>query len=278
MFHKHQRPIVMLAILVVVSLVIFGLSTASAQGPDNQGTATPNCPHNRSTMNDHGSMMGMMNGQSGMNGMMDMMHGEMMGYHGSMMGKGEVTQFGPGIGMMGQWVPPTELQPTADKPLTVDTATKIAESYIAAWKSDYQLKLGSLLQFSNQYYGQVLEADTERGAFEFLIDPETGTVYSEHGPTMMWNLRYGMTMHLTTNANDSATLIVTPEKAREYAQSFLDQEFAGTKVADKLTPFYGYYTLNILKEGKQFGVLSVNGFTGQVWYHDWLGDLGSQIE
>jgi len=35
--------------------------------------------------------------------------------------------------------------------------------------------------------------------------------------------------------------------------------------------FYGYYTLHVLKDGQIYGMLSVNGYTGQVWYHSWHG-------
>jgi hypothetical protein len=45
--------------------------------------------------------------------------------------------------------------------------------------------------------------------------------------------------------------------------------------------FPGYYTVHILKSGKVTGMLSVNGYSGQVWYHTWHGafiqmkDLGA---
>lgn len=35
--------------------------------------------------------------------------------------------------------------------------------------------------------------------------------------------------------------------------------------------FYGYYTLHTLKDGRIEGMLSVNGYTGAVWYHDCHG-------
>jgi hypothetical protein len=46
----------------------------------------------------------------------------------------------------------------------------------------------------------------------------------------------------------------------------------GTSVADGVDRFYGYYNLDILKDGKTYGMLSVNGYTGAVWYHTWHGD------
>jgi hypothetical protein len=47
----------------------------------------------------------------------------------------------------------------------------------------------------------------------------------------------------------------------------------GTTVADEADAFYGYYTLHVLRDGKTIGMLSVNGFTGTVWYHTWHGNF-----
>jgi hypothetical protein len=33
----------------------------------------------------------------------------------------------------------------------------------------------------------------------------------------------------------------------------------------------GYFTMDFLKDGMPAGMLSVNGATGQVWYHTWHG-------
>lgn len=274
-----QRPL--LTTLIAASIVILSFSTVYAQGGSGTPTAMPNCPHSNSVMGNQGGMMGsMMNQQMSpeqctqMGNMMGMMGGQ--SGMGDMMGGKNGLQVGPGTGMMGQWIPPAKLQPSADKPLTLNTATKVAEAFIAAWKTERQLKLGELMQFSNQFYGSALETENEHGAFEFLIDPKTGTVFSEPGPNMMWNLRYGMTMGLPQKTDDPITLTVTPSKAREYAQVFLDKNFPSTKADDKLTTFYGYYTLEIMKQDKPIGMLSVNGFTGQVWYHHWHGDFVSE--
>ena len=37
--------------------------------------------------------------------------------------------------------------------------------------------------------------------------------------------------------------------------------------------FYGYYTIHTLENGEVVGMLSVNGFTGQVFPHTWHGEL-----
>jgi len=113
-----------------------------------------------------------------------------------------------------------------------------------------------------------------------LVDQYTGAAYPEFGPNMMWNTKYGhmggqggMTgmMRGWLNQQPSGTLTVTPDGARQYAQAYLDQAQPGVKVGDDIVQFYGYYTLHTFKDGKEFGMLSVNGYSGQVWYHTWHG-------
>ena len=65
-------------------------------------------------------------------------------------------------------------------------------------------------------------------------------------------------------------MTVTADQASSIAQQWLDQSQPGSTIE---TPdeFYGYYTVHILKDVKITGMLSVNGYTGQVWYHTWHG-------
>ncbi len=67
-------------------------------------------------------------------------------------------------------------------------------------------------------------------------------------------------------------MTVTPDQAKQYAQDYLDRYDKGTTVGD-VDRFYGYYTLHTLKDGQITGMLSVNGYSGQVWYHTWHGDF-----
>jgi len=39
-----------------------------------------------------------------------------------------------------------------------------------------------------------------------------------------------------------------------------------------------YYTLHVLNDGQIEGMLSVNGYRGQVWYHSWHGQFVNMIE
>ncbi|MGQ9794008.1 MAG: hypothetical protein ACUVSF_10045, partial [Anaerolineae bacterium] len=65
---------------------------------------------------------------------------------------------------------------------------------------------------------------------------------------------------------------VTSEQAVEQAQKYLDQLKAGLKAGEAET-FYGYYTLHVERDGQITGMLSVNGYTGAVWYHHWHGEF-----
>jgi hypothetical protein len=76
-----------------------------------------------------------------------------------------------------------------------------------------------------------------------------------------------------------AEMSVTAEKAIEKAQKFLDARLPGTKVAEEADTFYGYYTIHVLTDdGNIYGMLSVNGYTGQVWYHRWHGGFAGMKE
>ena len=37
--------------------------------------------------------------------------------------------------------------------------------------------------------------------------------------------------------------------------------------------FYGYYHFDVIRGGRQVGMLSVNAGSGQVWYHTWHGEF-----
>lgn len=65
------------------------------------------------------------------------------------------------------------------------------------------------------------------------------------------------------------------EHTIETAQTYLDTYFSQAKLTadSKAEPFYGYYTIDVDKDGKPAGMLSVNGYTGQVFPHTWHGKL-----
>jgi hypothetical protein len=127
------------------------------------------------------------------------------------------------------------------------------------------------MEFSGNFYAEIKEQSTNVHAFEVLIDRYAGTAYPEPGPNMMWNTRYG---HMGGWGRQQAgSMSVSSEQAQDIAQRWLDQVLPGTSAAQEADEFHGYYTIHILKEGQIYGMLSVNGYTGNVWYHNWHGDF-----
>lgn len=188
---------------------------------------------------------------------------------GGMMGPGGVT--GPG-GMMNRsgLIGPGGPYVSSGQRITMDKASEIVNNYLKE-RNDPDLEAAEILEFTNNFYVGFKEKSTGYYAFEALIDPYTGDMYSEPGPNMMWNAKYGMmTGMMWGNRNAALPMTVSEEQAKKNAQDYLDSYLPGLKVSDA-DRFYGYYTIEILKDNKIYGMLSVNGYTGQVWYHFWHG-------
>ena len=160
--------------------------------------------------------------------------------------------------------------------LTMDDAEAIAAQYLANYGND-DLQIAEIMQFSQNFYVEVHEASTGAGAMELLIDPYTGAVHPEPGPNMMWNTRYGhmngMGMMGGRYLGSSGAMRISNEQAVGIAQKWLDEHMPGVMAGDEAEAFYGYYTIHTMTDGAISGMLSVNGYTGQVWYHGWHGDF-----
>jgi len=128
-----------------------------------------------------------------------------------------------------------------------------------------------VIEFDNHFYAGIKEKSTDKYAFELIVNKYTGAVGPEMGPNMMWNAKYG---HMNFGETETT---VTKEQALKNAQEYLDSALPGTKVNDADT-FYGYYTMEVTKDGKIYGMLSVNGNTGSVWYHRWHGTFVKLLE
>ncbi len=68
--------------------------------------------------------------------------------------------------------------------------------------------------------------------------------------------------------------LVAKGRARQIAAQYLTAAFPGA-TPDEDTAFPGYFTFDVDAErnGKTFGMLSVNAYTGQIWHHTWHGTL-----
>jgi hypothetical protein len=172
---------------------------------------------------------------------------------------------------------------------SLDAAKQAFQVYVER-TGNQDLALDEVMQFQWNYYAIVQENSTGSKAFELLADPQTGAIFLEMGPNMMWNTKYspmaadgggmmggmggfspGGMMSGTWGPTAPVTQpTVTSDQAMLIAQQWLDQYQPGsaTKAPDG---FPGYYTVHIMKDGTTSGMLSVNAYTGQVWYHTWHG-------
>lgn len=105
------------------------------------------------------------------------------------------------------------------------------------------------------------------------MDKATGRVFLEPGPSMMWNAKYG---HMRSG-NPTAAMPVSSEQALRNAQEWLDFNFPSAS-AEEAETFYGYYTLDFSRDNQTIGMLSVNGYSGEVWYHTWHGQFVTLIQ
>jgi len=198
-------------------------------------------------------------------------------------------------GMMNQW----NQRQTGTSQVTIEDAKRIAEKYLASAQNS-NLAIKEIMEFQYNFYIIYYERDTGIGAFEMLIWKQapqsgmmggmgmgagmmTGIIMPEPGPNMMWNTKYNMgqgmmgqgMMGYPTQA--SSTMTISTDTALELAQAYLDTYMNGAKVENAMQ-FYGYYTIDFTVDGKIAGMLSVNGQTGQVWYHSWHGSFIQELE
>lgn len=249
-----RHTLALLAGGLVVGALALGIAGTALAGPAFGASS----PGGRTGNSGYGGMMGSYGPGSMMSGYAN---GGMMGNGGpgDMMGNG-----GPG-GMMGGWNSGTP----RGKPLTLDQAQQSVQGYIAQFGNP-NLAIDEVMEFQRNFYAIVKDKSTGHGAFEVLVNKVTGAVFPEYGPNMMWNTTYGMMGHMMGYQQPSGPMTVSSAQATRIARQWLDQNQPGATM-EAAEQFPGYYTVHILKNGKVTGMLSVNGDSGQVWYHTWHG-------
>ena len=260
--------------LVAVSMVAAG-TIAFADSENNQGFWSSMMGGN--TQNSGYNMMGYSSDNSFNNG-----YGHMGGMMGGYSNDGNYGNgFGHMGGMMGSygWGGNQEFDASDIKPL--DDLKDNVMKYLENFDSEFEIE--DIFVYSNSdYYFSVVEEDTGRGAMELLVNPVTGYVYPEHGPNMMWNTEYGMhgsngygmmgMMGGFFNEYDEDEAMKV-EDALEKANEYLNEFDVDLVAEEGGHAFYGYYTFHVNKGEELKGMMSVNAFTGDVWYHNWHGNL-----
>ncbi|MFQ6085523.1 MAG: hypothetical protein ACE5OY_04575 [Candidatus Bathyarchaeia archaeon] len=167
----------------------------------------------------------------------------------------------------------------------MDQAKQIALAYLSSL-NDPDLGIDEIMEFELNFYAIYYEKSTGIGAFEMLVDRYSGDIYPEPGPNMMWNTKYGgMVGHMGGGpgmmgyyqGTPTADMPVSEGEAIAYAQEYLNTALSGS-TAEDVHPFYGYYTIHVVTDGEIYGMLSVNGYTGKLWYHGWHGTFIGEEE
>jgi len=173
-----------------------------------------------------------------------------------MMGGGS-SMMGNGAGMMGDGL----YGEVGTGPVT---SLGQARSEARRFADRIGLRVGEVMRFSNGFYAE-LRTPAGTGATEVLVDAADGDVRIEYGPAMMWNIEYGL--HASGSARPAR---VSAEEARRLADRWLTARGRGLTAGEpEASP--GYYTLHTLRDAEITGMLSVNAFSGAVWYHSWHG-------
>ena len=186
--------------------------------------------------------------------------------------------YGFGRGCMGRGYYDATLYPnTQTTTLTINQAVQIAQTYVNSLNNP-DLIVEEVEEFTANFYVQIVEKSTGFGAFELLIGKTTGIVTPEIGPNMMWNTKYTFNSGYCNWFRGQSTTnpTITGEQAEALAQQYLDVYYQGTAV-DEGTAFYGYYTFEVLNNSEVYGMLSVNSYTGQVWFHTWHGAFIQEV-
>ena len=201
--------------------------------------------------------------------------GMMRGYSPGMMGGGTQGGYGPGMmggGMMGGGV--RGLDNSLQRTVDIKKAQVLVSDYLAGL-SVKNLKIDEIMEFEFNLYALIEESDTGKGAFELLIDPFDGTVSPEIGPNMMWNTKYGM---MGARSGAVRPNVIGVDEAKKLAGEYLARTRGEGPYEFSANDFSGYYTLDLKKNGMILGMVSVNAFTGQAWYHTWYGGVIAEQE
>jgi len=249
-----------LALGAALILVLLSGGTGLAMGRRNSGIM------NGTGLNGAG-YGGMMTGGTPFGGMMQgtgMMNGGMMGG-----GTSGTSGTGGTGGMMGGGtggtMPGTGGTTATGQVLTIGQAQQAVQSALDTL-GNQDLAIDEVMEFQDNFYALVKEKSSGHGAFELLVTKSSGAVFPEYGPNMVWNTKYGM----MGAQNDAKAMTVGIDQAETLATAWLAQNQPGI-AAETPDTFAGYYTVHLTKDGTITGMLSVNGYTGQLWYHTWHG-------
>ena len=133
------------------------------------------------------------------------------------------------------------------------------------WNTEYGMmsggNYGMMGSMMNGQYGAGMMGGGQYNSDMMGEDQVSGMMGDGQSNGMMGNFGY----------TPDTEISVSPEQAIAFAQEYLDN-YLPSKTADThADTFPGYYTIHILEDGEISGMLSVNAYSGQVFFHHWHG-------
>ncbi len=151
-------------------------------------------------------------------------------------------------------------------PLTsADEARTAFQAFITA--SNSNLQISELWEYGTAYKAELMDT-TGAMAFDLVADKFTGVVMPEMGMSMMLNASYGKGMYKTPAF--ARNLTVTPDQAKGYAQTFINENGLGYTLDEQET-YPGYYKFHTTSGGGLGMDIMVDGYNGHIWMNTFLG-------
>ncbi len=168
--------------------------------------------------------------------------------------------------------------------LTMDQVEERVKDYLRDL-NDSNIQVEEIIEFANRFYVRFSEKDTGINAFAALINPFTGRMYAWHHADKFWNTKYkGESYRLSTGEPQpidwpSGPMTITEGQAlSNAAEAILGPRGIADADVGSAQPFYGYYTIPILRQGNVIGLVNVNGYTGTVCYESCHGSVLDSVE
>ncbi|HEX7555768.1 MAG TPA: hypothetical protein VF338_04020 [Leptolinea sp.] len=160
----------------------------------------------------------------------------------------------------------TTTQPTSGPRLSMDAIASMAQNFSAQYKTG--IEIVQIIETTKYFYISFRETASGVGAFELLANPVTGQMGIENGPSQFWNTKYGV-----WGSGKSITNGISSAQAQNIAFQYLKSNDPLVNLDPEPIAFYGYYSFTERLGDKITGVLSVNGYSGEVEPHTWLGNI-----
>ncbi len=163
--------------------------------------------------------------------------------------------------------------------ITIDQVEELVKNYL---RDNSNLRAEEIIEFANDFYVRFSEKDTGINAFVALVHPYNGRLYPGHHPDKYWNTEYrdeavDVTSNRVTSDMGSSPMTVTEEQAWNDAQRFIERHLPDGQ-AGAVERFYGYYIIPVLMFEDVIGLVSINGYTGEVCYEACHGSLIERVD